>query len=147
MRCLYCQNTDTKVTDSRISDSYVRRRRECLRCSKRFTTYEKAESELTVIKKDGSKQIFDKNKIKSGLTNACNKRPITGEQIEQLTDKIESRILNLNKIEIKSQQIGNIVMKELKKADPVAYVRFASVCKSFDNITHFEKEIKELGGK
>lgn len=147
MKCLYCSNSDTKVTDSRISDSYVRRRRECLKCNKRFTTYEKAESELTVIKKDGSKQIFDKNKIRNGLTNACNKRSITNEQIEQLTDKIESRILNLNKIEIKSVQIGNIVMKELKKADPVAYVRFASVCKSFENLTHFEKEIKELGGQ
>ena len=147
MKCLYCLNSDTKVTDSRIADSYVRRRRECLKCQKRFTTYEKAQAELTIIKKDGTKEHFDKNKIQNGILNACNKRPVTEEQIEELTKKIEARILNSNKIEIKSSQIGNLVMKELKKLDPVAYVRFASVCKSFDDITHFQKELKELGGK
>ena len=147
MRCLYCQNNDTKVTDSRIADSYVRRRRECLKCQKRFTTYEKAQTELTIIKKDQTKELFNKEKIKNGITNACNKRPVTEEQINELTNKIENRILNLNKIEIKSSQIGNLVMKELKKLDPIAYVRFASVCKSFDDITHFQKEIKSLGGK
>ncbi|MCK4588854.1 MAG: transcriptional repressor NrdR [Nanoarchaeota archaeon] len=145
MKCLYCRNPDTKVTDSRISDSYVRRRRECLQCNKRFTTYERTETDLMVIKKDNSKQLFDKNKILNGLTRACNKR-LTEQEIQELANKIENKILNLNKVEIKSAQLGNLVMKELKKADPVAYVRFASVCKSFDNITHFEKEIKELGG-
>lgn len=146
MRCVYCQNKNTKVTDSRISESYVRRRRECLKCKKRFTTYEKAQAELAVIKKDSSKQIFDKNKIRNGLQKAFEKRFLTKDQIDQLTDKIENKILNLNKIEIKSSQIGNLVMKEIKKIDQVAYMRFASVCKSFDDITHFEKEIKSLGG-
>lgn len=144
MKCLYCSHEETKVTDSRIADSFVRRRRECLKCSKRFTTYEKAEAELSVIKKDGSKQVFDKNKIKNGLTKACNKRPVTEEQINELTQKIENKILNLNKIEIKSAQIGNLVMKELKKLDQIAYMRFASVCKSFDNVTLFAKELKAL---
>lgn len=144
MKCLYCGHEETKVTDSRIADSFVRRRRECLKCDKRFTTYEKAEAELNVIKKDGSKEAFDKNKIKNGISKACNKRPVTEEQINELTQKIESKILNSNKIEIKSMQIGSLVMKELKKLDPVAYVRFASVCKSFNDLEHFEKAIEEV---
>ncbi|MFC1801284.1 transcriptional regulator NrdR [Nanoarchaeota archaeon] len=146
MRCIYCSSPETKVLDSRMADSYVRRRRECLKCSKRFTTYEKAQAELIVIKKDNSKQTFEKNKIKSGLIKACNKRPISEEDINEITNKIENRVLNLNKIEIKSSQIGNIIMKELKKVDPIAYVRFASVCKSFDDITHFEKVLKSFNG-
>ena len=147
MKCPYCGDTETKVVDKRETGEFeaTRRRRECLKCEKRFTTYERVENlNLIVIKKSGEKEPFDKEKIRKGILKACEKRPVTLEQIDKMVDKIEGEIRKLKTTEIKSEQIGKKVISALKKLDKVAYLRFASVYRSFDDVKDFEKEIKEI---
>lgn len=144
MKCVYCGHPDSKVVDSRPTDegSAIRRRRECLVCRKRFTTYEKFDSlPLLVIKKDGERVSYDSDKIKYGLIKACEKRPVSITDIDTLVDSIEKQIFNSLKQEISSKEIGEMVMKGLKKLDDVAYVRFASVYKDFKDVDTFMKEL------
>lgn len=149
MQCPYCNYENTKVTDSRDTGVYsIRRRRECLSCHRRFTTYEHIElSPIFIIKKDGRREKFDKNKIKTGITKALEKRPVSPEQVEKLLDNIEEHIRREGKEEIPSSRIGEYVMDELEKVDQVAYIRFASVYRSFADITHFQKEVQKLTKK
>mgnify|MGYP001620137705 CR=1 FL=1 len=145
MRCPFCDSKETKVVDKRDLDEITRRRRECLKCKKRFTTYEKTDSpHLVILKKDQRREGFDKNKLKTGLLKACQKRPVPVEKIEQVTDRIEAELLQLKRKEIPSGLIGEKVMKELKKLDKIAYIRFASVYREFKDIDDFKKEIKQL---
>ncbi|MFH0836959.1 MAG: transcriptional regulator NrdR [Candidatus Aenigmatarchaeota archaeon] len=142
MKCLYCTN-DTKVIDKRDVENIIRRRRECLSCNKRFTTYEKAHINLMIIKKNGLQEKFDRQKLITGIQKACEKRPLTQETIETLADEIETELMGAGE-EINSKKIGDLVMQKLEKIDKIAYVRFASVYKNFDNITQFEKTVKTL---
>ncbi|MFH1100474.1 MAG: transcriptional regulator NrdR [Methanobacteriota archaeon] len=146
MKCPYCNNPDSKVTDSRDTEMYsIRRRRECLNCGRRFTTYEYIEmSPLFVIKKDGRREKYDRNKIKNGIMKAIEKRPISHEKIEEMLDTIEEKIRRYGKDEIETSVIGEYVMEALKQVDQVAYIRFASVYRSFTDVTSFEKEVKNL---
>lgn len=147
MKCPYCHNPETSVLDSRDSEDLatIRRRRECLRCQKRFTTYERIENiDLVVIKKDGRRESFDRNKLLGGVLKACEKRPIGRELIESIVDKIELELRNLDSTEIPSQKIGELVMRKLRSLDKVAYIRFASVYRQFADIESFEKELKSL---
>jgi len=146
MECPYCHNIETKVTDSRDTGALsIRRRRECLKCGKRFTTYEHIEMQpIYVIKKDGRREKFERQKIRHGIEKACEKRPVNHEKIEELIEKIEERIRRSGKEEIESNQIGEYVMQALKETDHVAYIRFASVYRSFADISSFEEEIKNL---
>jgi len=141
MHCPFCSHIDTKVVDSRVNELEVRRRRECEKCDKRFTTYENAEIEISVVKKDGQHEAFISDKVRNGIIKSCHKRPVTPEQVEAIVSKIEQKVRNLGKWEVKSEIIGRLVMKELLKLDKVAYIRFASVCKSFDDPALFEKEL------
>ena len=145
MKCPFCGSEKTEVTDKRDSENETRRRRECLKCKKRFTTYEKIETKsLRVIKKDGSREQFDAEKIKRGIMKACEKRPVSLEKIESAVHDIESKLRGSNKKEISSKVIGEMVMKALKKLDEVAYIRFASVYREFKDVNDFKKQIKEL---
>ncbi|GAI07887.1 unnamed protein product [marine sediment metagenome] len=149
MKCPYCSNPDTRVIDSRLTDSNdsVRRRRMCQKCGKRFTTYERLENQpIAVIKKDNTRQPFDRNKILSGLIRACIKRNISTEVLNKIVDDIENEISNMPSNEIQSKEIGNLVLKRLKNLDKVAYIRFASVYKQFDNIEQFTNELSKLKG-
>jgi len=146
MECPYCHNQETKVTDSRDTGSLsIRRRRECLKCGKRFTTYEYIELQpIFVIKKDGRREKFDRNKIKNGIVKALEKRPVGHEKIEETIDMVEEKIRRNGSEEIESKLIGEYVMEVLKKIDHVAYIRFASVYRSFADVSSFEEEIKNL---
>jgi transcriptional repressor NrdR len=147
MKCPYCGFVEDKVIDSRPTEEHnaIRRRRECLQCMKRFTTYEKVESvPLMVIKKDKTRQSFDREKLLNGLLRACEKRPVSIEQLEKLVDEIEVQILNTLKREITTQEIGEMVMTKLKELDEVAYVRFASVYRQFRDINTFMEELHKL---
>ena len=146
MQCPYCNYKESKVVDSRHTDSNsIRRRRECLRCSKRYTTYEKVEDiPILVIKKDLSRESFNKEKIISGLIKACQKRPVSRAQIEEIAADIERNISNKMMVEIKSDYIGEMIMERLKDIDEVSYVRFASVYRQFKDINTFMEEIKSL---
>ncbi len=147
MKCTFCNSIKTKVIDKRnINNERVsRRRRECVKCKKRFTTYERTEgTNIIVIKKDGSKEEFSPKKLKNGILKACEKRPISNEKIEEIVNYVSNKVKNYKKNEVKSKKIGELVIKKLKKIDNIAYVRFASVYKSFDNAKDFEKELKEL---
>lgn len=147
MKCPYCRSMDTKVTDSRDTDdgASIRRRRQCLTCGRRFTTYETVEvAPLRVIKKDGTREMFNRNKIRNGLLKACEKRNITSLQIEEIINKVERRIHDDNKQEVSSERIGNFVMDELRDLDQVAYVRFASVYREFKDIGSFMNELETL---
>jgi transcriptional repressor NrdR len=147
MKCVYCGNLESKVVDSRPTDegSSIRRRRECLVCKKRFTTYEKIDSlPLLVVKKNGDRVPFDSDKIKMGIIKACEKRPVPMQYIEELVAGIEKTIFNSLKQEISSKDIGELVMAGLKKLDDVAYVRFASVYKEFKDVDTFMKELQTL---
>ena len=140
MKCIYCGYEDSKVIDSRSTDELnsIRRRRECLRCGKRFTTYETVENTpVLVIKNDGSRQPFDAQKIKRGIIKACEKRPITMSQIDEAVADIEKQVYNSLDQEVSSAKIGEMVMEKLKTLDEVAYVRFASVYRKFKDITTF----------
>ena len=147
MKCPYCGFSESKVIDSRPTEegSAIRRRRECIKCSKRFTTYEKLESlSLVVIKKDMSRQQYNREKVLKGIITACEKRPISLAQMEKVADDIESSLLQTMTREIESRMIGEMVMDKLKELDEVAYVRFASVYKRFDDIHTFMKELQCL---
>ena len=150
MKCVYCGSMDSKVIDSRISDdgTSIRRRRECLECGRRFTTYETVERiPVFVIKKDGNRELFDINKLRGGIMKACEKRPVSYESIDNLVTEIEKTVYNLGSNEVSSDRIGDEVMKGLKELDQVAYVRFASVYKEFKDIDTFLAEIERILGK
>lgn len=150
MKCPYCGFEEDKVIDSRPTEegSAIRRRRECCKCQKRFTTYEKIESvPLVVVKKDGLRQQFDRNKLLNGLVRACEKRPVSMEALEQMVDDIESTLHNDLKKEISTKEIGEMVMQRLKSLDEVAYVRFASVYRQFKDINTFMDELRKLLGE
>jgi len=145
MICPYCKHKETKVVDKRDSIGYTKRRRECLKCGKRFNTHEKLQDiELKVIKKDGRREDFDYSKIKRGIAIACEKRPVATEEIESTIRKIEEKLRKRGK-EVSSRIIGDEVMKSLKRLDKVAYIRFASVYREFQDMNDFKKEIKEVG--
>lgn len=145
MKCIYCGFEDSKVIDSRISSDSIRRRRECLGCGKRFTTYEKVEVvPILVVKSNGLREPFDREKIKKGLIKACEKTTIGMDKIEEIVSDIEKDIQNSLLQEIQSKYIGELVMAKLKELNQVAYVRFASVYKQFTDITNFAKIISEL---
>lgn len=147
MKCPFCGEENTKVIDSRPADdnSSIRRRRQCEKCDKRFTTYEKLEAiPLVVIKKDMTREPYDRSKIERGLFRSCTKRPISIDQINQVVDSIETEIFNLEKKEVPSQYIGEVVMERLKGLDPVAYVRFASIYREFKDVNTFMDEIKKI---
>ena len=147
MKCPACGFPESKVIDSRPTEegSSIRRRRECLACHKRFTTYEMMESlPLMVVKKDGSRQSFDRNKVLSGLIRACEKRPVSFDTLENIVNEVEQSLQNELKQEISSAEIGELVMDKLKKVDQVAYVRFASVYRQFKDIDTFMAELNKL---
>ena len=147
MKCPYCGYSESKVIDSRPTEegSSIRRRRECLSCRKRFTTYETVESlPMVVIKKDGSRQSFDRNKILRGMIRACEKRPVSLGALETIADEIEQDLQNSMEREIRTEVIGEQVMTRLKKVDEVAYVRFASVYRQFKDIDTFMTELNKL---
>lgn len=147
MKCPYCAHPESKVVDSRPSDegSSIRRRRECLVCHKRFTTYETMESlPLMVIKKDGSRQTFDKTKLLNGMIRACEKRPVAFATLEEMANEIEQVLQNEMDREIPTARIGELVMERLKGVDEVAYVRFASVYRQFKDISTFMEELNKL---
>lgn len=150
MRCPFCQCAETKVTDSRTTDDgkAIRRRRECLKCGRRFTTYEMVEEvPLIVVKKDGRHELFDRNKLFNGLLRAFNKREITRQQIEEIVNKVERNIRNTLAQEITSEKIGELVLNELRGVDEVAYIRFASVYRQFADLDSFMAELKSLMGQ
>lgn len=147
MRCSFCGYEDSKVLDSRpVEDGRsIRRRRECQRCGKRFTTYERVEEmSLLVAKRDGSREIFDKNKILAGLVRACDKRPVPMSTLEDMVADIEKELRNSMEKEVTAKQIGDMVMVRLRQVDDVAYVRFASVYRKFEDIETFMKEIHSM---
>lgn len=147
MRCPYCESPDTKVIDSRPTEEghAIRRRRGCEKCGKRFTTYEKVEeSIIMIIKKDGRREAFDRNKVMNGIIRACEKRPVPMAEIERIVAEIERGLNNLMEKEVESTFIGELIMEELKKLDEVAYVRFASVYRQFTDVNTFIKEIEKL---
>ncbi len=143
MRCIFCGEL-TRVTDKRESSNGTRRRRECLSCRKRFTTYEKPEiKEIIIVKKDGRKEPFSREKLKAGIMRACEKRPISAEKIDGIVGSIEERLRQKRK-EIKTKILGGMIINKLKKLDKVAYIRFASVYRDFKDVKDFKKEIKGL---
>ena len=147
MRCPYCGFRDSKVIDSRPTDEgeAIRRRRECMKCEERFTTYEKVESlPIMVIKKDKTRELFDRDKLIRGITRACEKRPVSTEQIDEMAEKIESSLQNSLEREVTTNDIGEKVMGLLKEIDEVAYVRFASVYRQFTDATTFIAEVNKL---
>ena len=147
MKCPYCENEDSKVIDSRHTEDgrAIRRRRECEKCGRRFTTYEKIEEMiLMVIKKDGSRQAFDRNKLLNGIIRACEKRPVSIAEMEKIVDDIERGLNNTMEKEVDSKLIGELVMEKLKDIDEVAYVRFASVYRQFTDVNTFVKEVESL---
>jgi transcriptional repressor NrdR len=147
LKCPFCSSDDTKVIDSRPADdnTSIRRRRQCEACGKRFTTYEKLETmPLMVIKKDNSRESYDRSKLESGLVRSCHKRPVSTEQISRMIDEIENELYMLGEKEIQTSVIGEKVMKKLKDLDEVAYVRFASVYREFKDVNTFIDEIGKL---
>ena len=147
MKCPYCENEDSKVIDSRHTEDgrAIRRRRECEKCGRRFTTYEKIEEMiLMVIKKDGSRQAFDRSKLLNGIIRACEKRPVSIAEMEKIVDDIERGLNNTMEKEVDSKLIGELVMEKLKDIDEVAYVRFASVYRQFTDVNTFVKEVESL---
>lgn len=145
MMCPYCKHDDTRVLESREAEGAVRRRRECEKCSKRFTTYERVEEvELYVIKKDGRREKFDRDKLKNGVLKACEKRPVSMEDIDSLLNGVEGELRTREQSEISTKLVGDLVMDKLRALDEVAYIRFASVYKQFKRAEEFEKAVKTL---
>ncbi len=147
MKCPYCEHSESKVIDSRESRNgfRIRRRRECLSCTKRFTTYEKIEEiPYMVVKKDGSRQPFDSQKLLRGLLKACEKRPVPVSKLEEIVEEIETKLQESPDKEIKTSEIGQLVVKKLKRLDKVAYVRFASVYRDFKDVLEFKEELETL---
>ncbi|MBR3017147.1 MAG: transcriptional repressor NrdR [Clostridia bacterium] len=150
MKCQFCNCADSRVVDSRPTDdgNSIRRRRECISCGRRFTTYEKIEvQQLLVIKKDNSRELFDPQKVRNGIIAACHKRPVSASDIEKVVNSIEQLAYNKLQEEITTRQIGEMVMESLRKLDEVAYIRFASVYRSFTDIPTFMQELKALVGE
>ncbi len=150
MKCPYCGYLKDKVLDSREREDgmTIRRRRMCLKCKRRFTTYEEIELKpLIVVKKDGRREKFSRDKLRIGIQKACEKRPISTDKINEIVENIEKELRQKYENEVKSKEIGKHVIKELKKLDKVAYIRFASVYQEFENIEQFLKEIEKIGGK
>jgi transcriptional repressor NrdR len=144
--CPYCSHPETKVLDSRESENTVRRRRECLKCNKRFTTYEKVEFDLTVIKKDNKREPFSREKLMRGILRATEKRPIPKDKIEKMVESIEQDLRSMKSYEIPSSKIGDKIMSKLKTLDKVSYIRFASVYKDFKDIDDLAEELKKMRG-
>ncbi|MCI8503704.1 MAG: transcriptional repressor NrdR [Dorea sp.] len=147
MKCPYCSNPDTRVVDSRPAEdgAAIRRRRSCDACGKRFTTYEKVETiPLIIIKKDNTREQYNRRKIENGIIRACYKRPVPAEEIERMADKIETMVFSLEEKEIPSSVVGEMVMDGLKDLDEVAYVRFASVYREFKDVNTFMDELKKI---
>ncbi len=147
MKCPYCGGVKTEVVETRDSEDLetIRRRRACLSCDKRFTTYERVENiHISVIKKDGKREQFDRDKLKSGITKACEKTTVSAEEIEKIVTEVERELRGGEAIEIESKKIGQIAAAKLKKIDKVAYIRFASVFKQFVDVEDFEKEVRRL---
>ena len=143
MKCVYCKS-DTRVTDKREAPDGTRRRRECLKCKKRFTTYEKADRKsVIIVKKDGRREPFSADKLKDGLMRACMKRPVSVENVDKIIEDVEEKLRSKGK-EVKSDNIGKMVMTRLKKLDKVAYIRFASVYMDFKNVKDFKEVISEV---
>ena len=150
MKCPYCNYEETQVIDTRETENLeaTRRRRECLKCSKRFTTYERVEeAEIVVVKKDGKRERFERQKVLNGMLKACEKRPVSLDKIETLVDEVESDLRKRDSVEVESKVIGELVMKKLKTLDKVAYIRFASVYKEFEDLDRFEEELEKLQKK
>ncbi len=150
MICPFCAHDLTKVIDKRegASGKDTRRRRECLKCNRRFTTFERVETlDLLIVKKDGKREIFDRGKIRSGLIKSCEKRPISAESIEKVVDEIEAELRKGASSEVQSKEVGELVTKKLKKLDQIAYIRFASVYRQFADISDFQKELSKLSNK
>jgi len=150
MRCPFCNFEESKVVDSRSSEdkSAIRRRRECLNCNKRYTTYEKVENiPILIIKRNKDRENFDRNKLLNGLIRACEKRPISRKVLEEVADEIEKKLYNQMRTEVQSQYVGELVMEKLKEIDEIAYVRFASVYRQFKDIDSFMEEIAALKRK
>jgi transcriptional repressor NrdR len=147
MRCPYCSHDDTQVVETRESDEgdVIRRRRRCLKCDKRFTTYERAEIALpAVVKKDGTRADFDSAKLRASMLLALRKRPVSMEQVDSALDRIQERLLASGAREVPSSRLGELVMRELKRIDKVAYVRFASVYRSFEDVDEFRRLIRDI---
>ena len=147
MKCPFCNAADTRVIDSRPADdnASIRRRRQCETCGKRFTTYEKLETmPLMIVKKDNSREPYERSKIEAGIIRSCHKRPVSSEQISSLVDQIENSLFSREDREISSSVIGEMVMEKLKDLDPVAYVRFASVYREFKDVDTFMQELTKL---
>lgn len=147
MRCPYCRSTETEVVETRVGEdgSNIRRRRTCLSCSKRFTTYERIENvTLIVLKKDGRREQFSREKLLSGIIKSCEKTSVTMEQINEIVDDIEQELRGEDTVEIESKKVGRMVAQRLKKLDKIAYIRFASVFKQFLDVEDFEKELRKL---
>lgn len=148
MKCPYCSAEDTRVIETREAGESLRRRRECLECKQRFTTYERIEQQqLRIVKRDGSRETFDRNKLLKGITVACEKRPVTNEQIEDAVQAVERALRQKSESEIPSKLIGEEMMKVLRQIDEVAYIRFASVYKQFTDVKSFQEEIQSMGKK
>lgn len=144
MKCIFCGSDATKVTDKREAPDGTRRRRECLKCKKRFTTYERPDKkDIMIVKKDSRRERFSYEKLRSGIIRACEKRPISIKEIDEIVEDIEERLRRKGK-EVKSDMIGKMVMNKLRRVDKVAYIRFASVYLNFQDLTDFKKELKEL---
>ena len=145
MKCPYCSNKSLKVTNKRESPEGIRRRRECLKCKKRFTTYEKiSEDDFYIIKKDKRREKFSREKLEKGIDKAFEKRPVSKEKIDKMINEIEEQLRRRGKREIKSSIIGELIIKKIKKLDNVAYIRFASVYRDFQDVKDFKRELKEL---
>ena len=148
MKCPFCSHLDSKVTDSRAGagGDVIRRRRECESCARRFTTYERVEEVLPlVVKKDGRREAFDRQKVLSGLRRACDKRAVSVDRLEQIVDSIERELIDSGEKELSSESVGERVMSQLRNVDPVAYVRFASVYRQFKDIAELRSEIEKIG--
>ena len=149
MRCPFCYHPENKVVDKRATpdDIAIRRRRECLKCGKRFTTYERPEmTTLYVVKKNGDRETFDRQKLLGGIMKACEKRPISSDDIEEMTNKIETELRRKDSNEVTSRDVGEKIMKYLKRKDKVAYIRFASVYRDFADLDSFKEELYKLSG-
>lgn len=147
MKCPYCGSADSEVVETRASEDVdtIRRRRECLQCQKRFTTYERIENvNLVVIKKDGKREQFDRDKLKSGIIRSCEKTKVSMDQIEKIVTEVERELRSADSVEVESKKIGQMVAMKLKKIDKVAYIRFSSVFKRFVDVEDFEQEVRRL---
>lgn len=147
MICPFCAHQETKVVDKRegLDGKTTRRRRECLKCARRFTTFERVQTlDLLVIKKDGKREVFDRVKLRGGIIKACEKRPISAQEVEKILDEVEADLRKKNANEVSSKKIGELVIRRLKKLDEIAYIRFASVYRQFADLSDFEKELAKL---